>query len=586
MSCTGKRNPPAHVPADVLVLGGGLSAYRAAIAAKQRDARLRVVMAYRAHGASPHIIGFNAPIGAATPAAPADSSALYYEDTLRGGRGLNQAPLAWHLAGHAAAAFAELAALGVPFARQAADGPFAQRHLSGNRCARSVFVPGGTGRAALRALIRHARAIGVEAIAGHHVVDLLRDGDRVAGALLWQPHSDRLVACGARAVVIALGGIGRLYEDSTYPADVNADAYGLALDAGAALMDMEFVQFEPVVTVWPAACRGMEMPTAMLGDGARLLNARGERFLAGDGHPHGERGMEKADMAMRIQREIDAGRGWPEGGVRFDTTTVPRDKLEGYVSHCARLRRAGVDPARTAPLVAPAAHSMMGGIAIDARGWTGVRGLYAGGESAGGVHGASRLAGNGCTDTLVFGALAGASAAEDAAALPPWQAAAVTGAALRCLSDAGLGRPGTADAEAETNAATSAARQAIRRTLSRAAGIWRTESDLAAGRERVAALRGQLGAGGGASPRALLARIAARRMADAAGAVLTAALMRRESRGAHQRTDFPARDDARWHGNIHLRRQDGGAIAAEFIPLPAPPAGGGADIPPRQAHEL
>ncbi|WP_426990920.1 FAD-binding protein [Cupriavidus sp. 30B13] len=577
MSCTGKSNPPAHVPADVLVLGGGLGAYRAAIAAKQRDARLRVVMAYRAHGASPHIIGFNAPIGAATADAPGDSSATYYEDTLRGGRGLNHAPLARHLAEHAAAAFEELVALGVPFSRQGAHGPFAQRHLSGNSCARSVFVPGGTGRAAMSALIRHARAIGIEAIAGHQVVDLLRDGDRVAGALLWKPHSDRLVACGARAVVIALGGIGRLYEDSTYPADVNADAYGLALDAGAALMDMEFVQFEPVVTVWPPACRGMEMPTAMLGDGARLLNARGERFLASGEHPQGERGMEKARMAMLIQREIDAGRGWPEGGVRFDTTVVPPDKLESYVSHCARLRRAGVDPARTAPLVAPAAHSMMGGIAIDARGWTGVRGLYAGGEAAGGVHGASRLAGNGCTDTLVFGALAGSSAAEDAASLPPWQAAAAAAAARRCLADAGLGHgdagpPGQADA----------ARQSIRHALSRAAGIWRTGAQLAAARDSVAALRGQLRAGGGADLATLLARITARRMADAAGAILGAALMRRESRGAHQRTDFPARDDARWRGNIHLRRQDGGAVAATFVPAPD----AGAPIPTRQAHEL
>ena len=126
----------------------------------------------------------------------------------------------------------------------------------------------------------------------------------------------------AGAVVVAMGGIGRLYADSTYPVDVGADAFGMALGAGASLIDMEFVQFEPVVTVWPEECKGMEMPTAMLGDGARLLNNKGERFMLAYNPPLAERGIEKAKMSLCIQREIDEGRGFPQGGVAFDATVL------------------------------------------------------------------------------------------------------------------------------------------------------------------------------------------------------------------------------------------------------------------------
>ena len=126
--------------------------------------------------------------------------------------------------------------------------------------------------------------------------------------------------------MLAMGGIGRLYEDSTYPVDVGADAYALAFDAGARLVDMEFVQFEPTVTVWPDGCRGMEMPTAMLGDGAHLKNAGGERFMFRYNAEHGEKRIEKARMSLCIQREIDEGRGLPDRTVLFDTTVVPPDR--------------------------------------------------------------------------------------------------------------------------------------------------------------------------------------------------------------------------------------------------------------------
>jgi succinate dehydrogenase/fumarate reductase flavoprotein subunit len=394
----------SQIETDVLVLGGGMAGHRAAVAA--REAGASVTMAYFARGASPFVIGCNAPIGHADER---DGPEVFFDDMVRGGYGLNDRRLVRVMAEQAAEAWRELTAIGVRFA---GDGQrLSQRHLSGNTYPRSIFIPEGTGRVILEHLGAHAEAIGVRALPGQKIVALLQDGDAVVGAMLWDRRGREFCAVTARATVVAMGGIGRLYGDSTYPTDIGSDAYGLALKAGARLLDMEFVQFEPVVTVWPEGCRGMEMPTAMLGDGAHLLNAQGERFMFRYNPDHGEKQIEKARMSLCIQTEIDEGRGLPDNSVIFDTTVLPPDKLESYVTHVRRLRAEGVDPASTPPHVRPAAHSQMGGIAIDDTGWSGVPGLYAGGESAGGVHGASRLAGNGCSDTLVFGALAGRGAA-------------------------------------------------------------------------------------------------------------------------------------------------------------------------------
>jgi succinate dehydrogenase/fumarate reductase flavoprotein subunit len=545
-----------HKSTDVLVLGGGLAGYRAAIAA--RDLGAGVIIAYRGHGASPHVIGFNAAIGAVDAR---DGPGVFFDDMVRGGYGLNDRSLVRILAEESVQAYEELLALGVPFAHRvdAATGerkPL-QRHLSGNTYARSVFIAEGTGRALMQALAARARTTGIEMIGGQKIVDLLRDRDAVVGALLWKPYTNTLTAVRARAVVMAMGGIGQLYAGSTYPADVCADAFGMALEAGASLIDMEFVQFEPVVTVWPQECRGMEMPTAMLGDGAHLKNALGERFMLERNPPLGERGIEKAKMALHIQREIDEGRGLPQGGVVFDTTVLSSEQLESYVSHCSRLRRAGVDPAVTSPIVAPAAHSIMGGIAIDARGWTGVPGLYAGGESAGGVHGASRLAGNGCADTLVFGAVAGRGAAGSLQASARRDWSSIEGEAIARLEMK------SGDAAGDTDAV----KAELRDTLARCAGIWRDAESLAEGARIVDGIRNRLRDGRAADIASVIDLGEARRMADTARVVLGAALARQESRGAHQRTDFREMDDSRWLHHVSYRREADGELVQAFRPI-------------------
>jgi succinate dehydrogenase/fumarate reductase flavoprotein subunit len=545
-----------HVETDVLVLGGGLSGYRAAIAA--RNAGAAVTIAYRARGASPYVSGFNVPLGHADPR---DSSQIYFDDMVRGGYGLNDRRLVRALADEAVEAFNDLLRCGVKFAEAGSadnggENRFLQRHLSGNTYPRSVYIAAGTGRAILKALVTQAESTGIRAIIGHKVVELLRDGDAVVGALLWKPHSETLVAVRARSVILTMGGIGRLYSDSTYPPDVSADSFGLAVHAGARLIDMEFVQFEPVVTVWPEDCRGMEMPTAMFGDGVQLRNAEGERFMLRYNPPDAERGIEKAKMALIIQREIDEGRGFAGGGILFDTTLMSRDKLEGYVTHCTRLRAAGFDPATHAPIVAPAAHSIMGGVAIDEHGWSGIPGLYVGGEAAGGVHGASRLAGNGSSDTIVFGDIAGrgavASMPEDK--IRAW--AAIEAQATAIFSAGG------ADFSVGPQK-----KNSIRQILSQHAAIWRSDESLLKGIEAMKAVLSETKSVTGATIPQIVDALEMRRMAITGEIILRAARLRTESRGAHQRTDYPLTDDANWLRHTSLRRAPDGGIIEETTAL-------------------
>jgi succinate dehydrogenase/fumarate reductase flavoprotein subunit len=540
------------VETDILVIGGGLAGHRAALAARQRGAD--VLMAFIARGASPYVLGCNVPTAEVQRQ---DSPDAYAADMIRGGYGLNDHRLVQAMVQESVSAFRELAQIGVPFAKDSAG--LSLRHLSGNTYPRSLYVAEGTGRSIMEALGKELRRVGVNTMSGWKTLRLLKDGAVVVGALLWRQQGGRLCAVHARSVVLAAGGIGRLYDDSTYPADVSAGSYGVALEAGARLVDMEFVQFEPVVVVWPDACRGMEMPTAMLGDGAHLLNGEGERFMWRYNPEHGERQIEKARMALCIQQEIDAGRGTEGGTVLFDTRPVPRERLESYISHCRRLRAAGLDPAIEGPRVRPSAHSQMGGIHIDPAGWSGVPGLYAAGESAGGLHGASRIAGNGCSDTVVFGGLAGRGAAVGMLDVSRVDRRRVVAEAVDSVC-AFMGR--------RSSGSPIEAKIEISRTVSRAAPIWRERRPLEDGAAALAALQRRIAAGLDVPdlPTAVQA-IEATHMVLTARTIVESALQREESRGAHQRTDFPATDDTNWLCHIAFRCSPDRELLSETVPI-------------------
>jgi succinate dehydrogenase/fumarate reductase flavoprotein subunit len=244
--------------------------------------------------------------------------------------------------------------------------------------------------------------------------------------------------------------------------------------------------------------------------------------------------------------------------VIFDTTVLPKETLESYVSHVKRLRNAGVDPAVTPPHVRPAAHSQMGGVFIDDTGWSGVPGLYAGGESAGGVHGASRLAGNGCSDTLVFGALAGRGAANGMFTAKSRDWDAIIAASVETLR--ARIRPGGDTQAIEI-------KDKIREIMPAAAGIWRNATSLQAGREQLAQCREA------ASSlvvddidRAIEANEVDHMLATAT-MIVEASLVRTESRGAHQRTDFPKTDDAHWLKHTTFTQGAGGELLREDLPI-------------------
>jgi succinate dehydrogenase/fumarate reductase flavoprotein subunit len=245
--------------------------------------------------------------------------------------------------------------------------------------------------------------------------------------------------------------------------------------------------------------------------------------------------------------------------VLFDTTRMPADRLESYVPHCKRLRAAGLDPAASAPHVRPAAHSHMGGVLVDAQTFSGVPGLFAAGEAAGGVHGASRIAGNGGSDVIVFGGIAGKAAASQRLNLAGRQWQRIHDQALQALHRS-QGRTGELRPEE--------AKAAVREILLDAAGLYRDEDSLARGAGRLAELQqcmedGMAIDGLGNSVRALEAA----NMVLVGRMIIAAARERRESRGAHQRTDFAARDDANWLRHTGVTKDGTGAIALGSIPI-------------------
>mgnify|MGYP003582362398 FL=1 len=529
------------VDTDVLVLGGGLAGYRAANAARRAGAR--VVIAYQARGASQHIIGFNVP--REDPESP-DSISAYVSDIIEGGYGINDRRLVNAMATNAQGALNELIEIGVPL--QHDGNVIARRHLSGNTFARSVFHPNGVGRLALDRLIEVSEEQGVQKLSGWKAISLLRHSSSVVGALLCRRDGSRLMAVRAASTVLATGGIGAIYGNSTYPADITADSYAFALESGATLIDMEFVQFEPTVIVEPGPCCGMEMPTAMFADGATLRNMAGHRFMFEHNPEYGEMQIEKAKIALAIQEEVSAGRSQVGGTVLFDTSNIPASRLESYISHCRRLRLAGINPAVGPIWVKPAAHSHMGGIRIDESCHTGIDGLYAAGEASGGVHGASRIAGNGASDAIIFGGIAGAAAAQGRRDLNglPW--AGIVAKAQGKLENLPVRREGPRPEDIKN---------AVRQTMLQHVGIVRSGLALQRALKDLRALDDEVRAGLRMDkPADRVRALEAKSFIMAAMAVTCSCLERAESRGAHWREDYPARDDSNWMCHVSVRAVD------------------------------
>ena len=354
-------------------------------------------------GASPYIHGFSLPVG------EGDSPELLFQDTRESGRFQGKESLAKHLAFQSLEVPRLLQQLDLPLDRNP-DGSLALLRPLGASVPRVAASGNHTG-AVIRAKLRKrliARG-NTSFLTGFRALRLVHGPAGAGGALVFDRRRNRFLYFTADVVILACGGFCGIYPFSTNTADIGGDGIAMASMAGAALCDLEVVQFEPCVALSPDRVRGKGMITTMFFEGACLRNHRGERFLAGN--PEGER-RNKDILCREIFQEIQRGGGTPNGGIWFDATSVGRERLEKiYPAYVQRYAACGIDLAEQPVEVAPAPHTSLGGVAIDENGRTSLPGLLACGEITGGIHGANRIGGNAGLETMVFGMAAGRAAA-------------------------------------------------------------------------------------------------------------------------------------------------------------------------------
>jgi succinate dehydrogenase / fumarate reductase flavoprotein subunit len=550
-------DPAELVETDVLIVGAGAAGLRAAIELARAGVDV-LVLGKRRHGDA-HTVwaagGINASLGNVDPD---DRWDIHAADTVGEGHFVNDPRAVEILAREAPERILELYDWGCPFSLTE-DGELNQRYFGAQSFRRTCFAGDRTGEAMLGTLVAKAREEGVPYREDVYVTKLLKSGGRVNGAAAFDLRSGRRILFGARAVVLAAGGYTSIYRrGSSRPEENNGDAMALAYGAGAALKDMEFVQFHPTGMVEPEEMDGRLVTEAVRGEGGRLYNAEGERFMERYSPERME--LDARDVVARANyREIQEGRGTPEGAVLLDISH--RDP--GYIKErlpnmYEQFSEQGVDITAEPMKVSPTAHYGMGGIEVDPQSCaTAVEGLYAVGESAAGVHGANRLGGNSLAETVVLGQILGEHLAETIGDLP---AAPLDGAAVRehlAALDALVSRTGTND-PAEII-------EELRGLVWDHAGIVRTADRLREGLDGLRSLReraGDLEAPDGTSDLAgrwLERALDLGAMLVAAEAVVRGALAREESRGAHHREDFPEESDA-WRKNILCARGDDGEM--------------------------
>ncbi len=555
------RIDPMHVDTDVLVIGSGGAGMYAAIAAARAGVRVFLLdrsLIGRGGATVMAQMTVAVALGSETP----DHWSHHYDDTLEAGRGLCDEPLARLLCEEAADCIGELDGWGIGWARN--DGRIAQAFAPGHDRPRCVYVDFlNTGPAVsktLRGVV--TRTGGIRKAGDLLVVDLVRVDGEVAGAAAVHLPTGAPVTVAAKATIIATGGLTRLYRRNSASANMGGDGYALALRAGAPLVDMEFVQFFPIGHLAP---RLIGMDPIMWDPfryklGGRLINSEGEEFAARYGVSEDGRYVITRDLATyAIVKEVEAGRGSPHGGAYLSFRHCSEAELRrAFGPVIDRLARNDIDLTRMPVEVAPIAHYHMGGVKADARMATELPGLFAAGEAVGGANGANRLSGNAITEALVFGRRAGASAAGYArrARAPAFRPQAAR-AALELV-----GR------RADRNDLNTAAMvQRLQATMADDVGPFRTAAKLERALDSIGEMIGALGEapiGDRAFDLRFLEWFDLRNMLTVARTVAMAALARGESRGAHQREDFPGMLPE-WRVN-QVARLGAGGLALAAVP--------------------
>ena len=588
-------NEPQTRPHDVLVIGAGGAGLRAAIAAQEAGADVGLVC--KSLLGKAHTVMAEGGVAAALAhVAPSDDWKVHFRDTMVGGTYLNNQRMAQLHAVEAPARVRELEAWGAVFDRTR-DGRILQRSFGGHSHPRLAHVGDRTGLEIIRTLQDRAVASGIQVYMECTVTRLTTAPSGVTGAVGYWRTTGRPIVFPAKSVVLATGGIGRAYSVTSNSWEYSGDGQALAYDAGAELIDMEFVQFHPTGMVWPPGVRGLLVTEAVRGEGGILRNASGERFmwkylpeerrkeyaadddeaarwvkaLSESRETDARRPPElstRDNVARAIYTEVREGRGSPHGGVFLDISYLPADhvrrKLPSMYEQFKEL--ADVD-ITTGPMeVGPTTHYVMGGIKVDAEdGTTRVPGLFAAGEVAGGMHGANRLGGNSLSDLLVFGARTGVGAADHARSIEgdPHMDPVQTRSALREL-----------EAPLERTAGESPYEilRDLQAMMQQRVGIFRVQEDLDAALIELAALRKRWECvcvdGGRAFNPGWNLVFELGNLLTVSEAVARSARQRTESRGAHSRLDFPDTDDDGWgHRNSVVAKAEDGRMTAFTAPL-------------------
>ena len=561
-----------HLSTDVLVIGAGGAGMYAAIAAAQLGVSVLLIDKGQV-GRGGATIMAQMTVAVALGEQEPDSIALHLEDTLKAGRGLCNEKLSALLCENGPKRIREMGQWGTRWARE--NGHIKQEMAPGHSVKRCCYVDFlNTGPAVAATLRRKVSEMpAIRRVSNLAAVDILVSEGQAHGAIALNLTGGELVTIQAKAVILAAGGLTKLYERNSAAANMGGEAYALALWAGAELIDMEFVQFFPIGHLAP---RLVGMDPIMWDPfryklGGKMLNGKLEEFIDRYGSTDfGKYNATRDIAAYAILKEVEAGRGTPHGGAYLDFRHISEAQLRGAFGPVIdRLLANGIDLTKTPVEVGPMAHYHMGGIRVDVNMETRIKGLYAAGEAVGGANGANRLSGNAITEAFVFGERAGACAAEKMKRLESiWHEGAARESIeqfghSRNVHSAGTTRPIASQAE-------------LQKLMWEGAGPFRTGGKLRAALERIMQMQRELsGLNIGVEQRFNLDLqdwFELRAMLATAEAVVKSALARTESRGAHQREDFPASDNAllknqvlrlkdeqlatTWHDPVRLKESD------------------------------
>jgi succinate dehydrogenase / fumarate reductase flavoprotein subunit len=529
-----------------LIIGAGLAGQRAALAAAQSGATVAIIS--KVHPVRSHSVAAAGGINAALN--PEDTWESHAFDTVKGSDYLGDQDAIEVMCREAPDEILWLEHAGVTFHRNE-TGHLGTRAFGGASAARTYYVADITGQAILHVLY--------ERLMKHHeqldryeewfCTDLLQDDDgRCCGAICRNLMDGGLQVFNAKSTILANGGAGQAYKPTTNGLIVTGDGIAQAYRLGAKLMDMEMIQYHPTTL----AGNGLLITEGARGEGAWLLNAKGERFM--EKYAPNKLELASRDVVSRAeQTEINEGRGFPDGSVALDVTKVPRKRTLEALREIVNIGRdfAGVDITREPIHIKPGQHYIMGGVKTDVDGQTTIPGLYAAGEVACvSVHGGNRLGANSLLDTLIFGRRSGDHAAGLANSLPmPSTPAAKVADTERYIKEI-IGRPSGGPRVA-------AIKDELGTTMDKYAAVYRDADGLAKAHEIVRDLKEQ-------APKAsiddkgtifnqdVIGAIELGYMLDCAEAIVVAAQERKESRGAQFRTDFPARKDEEWLKHIDI----------------------------------